>query len=216
MEATMSTTKQLEDQEVNPVIAAQQHLGQSLTELRGFLGKGPEGIIRLYADLNMDSYADIPKDAVVYWQEVTEDQKGEYRVFVPVTTQITEIYSIRLSADRSSFSIQGRIGFRPPPPIHVSPFYDCSRKCEAEYADLVREAQRLETQAGQENRQDIAENLMRRANDLRERASDALNFCVSNCPDRPRWRWERTPEGGYRLVPFSLGAWIAEIMHRNL
>lgn len=64
----MSTTKRLEDQTVNPVIAAQEQFGEPLTELRGFLGKGPDGVIRLYAGLHIGSYVDIPKDAVVHWQ----------------------------------------------------------------------------------------------------------------------------------------------------
>lgn len=143
------------------------------------------------------------------------EQKGEYRAFVPANTHVTEIHSVRLPADGSSFSIQGAIGFHPPS-LRQAGFYGCSAECESTYANQVRQAFELESRALQEPNPERANALRNRAAEIRHRASAALHFCVSNCPNPPRWRWKCTPGGGCRLVPFSLSEWVAEIMDRSL
>lgn len=82
-------SQQVKIPEVHPVILALEGSGQRAVELRGYLGKASRGHIRLYRDLDMNSYTDISKDGVVHLEN--EACGGRVRVWVLDTTAVSEV-----------------------------------------------------------------------------------------------------------------------------
>ena len=96
--------KIIEKLEVHPLIAAQEQSGEATIEFRGFVGTGDGDVLRLYADLGMSSYVDIPKEAVVYVEKDQSVETGKVRAFVSPDNKVTEVYQHRVYANDSSFS----------------------------------------------------------------------------------------------------------------
>jgi hypothetical protein len=93
---------------VNPLIAklAGATSGGAV-ELQGYVGPSEAGTVRLYRSLAMDSYVDIPREAILDAADVESDSEGRVRLYVQGTSELKEvsISSVRapssLAASRS-------------------------------------------------------------------------------------------------------------------
>ena len=96
--------ERIEKLEVHPLIAAQEQSGETTIEFRGFVGTGDDEVLRLYTDLGMFSYVDIPKDAVVHVEKDLDGVTGKVRSFVSPDKKVTEVNKRTVPAHASLFS----------------------------------------------------------------------------------------------------------------
>ncbi|MDH3282570.1 MAG: hypothetical protein OEQ18_15785 [Gammaproteobacteria bacterium] len=127
----------IEKVDIHPLIAAQERSGEATIEFRGFVGTGGDDVLRLYGDLGMSSYVDIPKDAVVYLEKDPSAETGKVRAFVSPDKKITEVWQNRVYANDSFFpatimltpelirSLKG--GWKPAGPRPVLPWVKCEK-----------------------------------------------------------------------------------------
>lgn len=87
--------------EPHPLMRALEERGQSVVELRGYAGTGTAGFLRLYPALDVGSYVEVPRSAVVY-AKTSDDEDGIVTLFVAASAEITEVQRRTLPAKASS------------------------------------------------------------------------------------------------------------------
>ena len=141
----------VEKLEVHPLITAQEQSGEATIEFRGFVGTGDDSVLRLYADLGMSSYVDIPREAVVYVEKDQSAEIGKVRAFVSPDKKVTEVYQQRVYANNSSFPAAIMLtpelidslkeGLKPHGTRPVLPWV----KCEREFISTATRAENFHT-----------------------------------------------------------------------
>lgn len=127
--------------EIHPVIAALEADGEGAIEFGGFLGAGDDETLRLYADLGMSSYLDIPRNSVVHIGSDPSGEPGKVRAFVRRDQKVREVNQRFVAAFASAFSTSA---FPDPkfPEVEHGGLRGCYGRCEsafAQQADRVRE-----------------------------------------------------------------------------
>ena len=68
--------------------------GEELTYLEGYIGPSDSGVVRLYGNLNLTYYADIPREDILHARNIPGDTNGLTQVFMTLNTKI-RLYSTR-------------------------------------------------------------------------------------------------------------------------
>src|SRR5215475_8542865 len=102
-ETVMSKTA-LEGVEVHPLVGILEQRGEGPVEFNGFLGTGDNRTLRLYPDLSVSAWIEIPVDSVAHWERDPVDPR-RVKVFVGPKTEIAEITRRRLPARQSQMSL---------------------------------------------------------------------------------------------------------------
>lgn len=211
-----------ENLDIHPLIKAQEKHHTPAIEFRGFLGTGNERMVRLYENLKISSYVEIPKDEILYWEKETSGEVGKVRVSVSASTEVTEVYQHQVMARSSALSFNGALvadddrrpplGWRPEP----IDFWSCAGKCEGALIRAVARIAQLEAQAAEAQDPIRAEQLIRQAEELKTQAKSTLWLCLTQCPPPPKFRAIPNPDGSFSLKRFSLGEVYSEICRRHL
>jgi hypothetical protein len=97
---------EIDKMEVHPLVKALESKGEVAVEFRGFVGAGDEKTLRLYADLGMSAYVDIPRDAIIH-AEPDSTERGKARAFVRADQKVVEVHRYPVTAQHSAFSTGG-------------------------------------------------------------------------------------------------------------
>lgn len=128
--------------EVNPLVAKllESAEGEPITSLEGYIGPSEEAKIRLYTDLQLNEYIDLPEEAVLHAEE-PDQAEGRVRLWLRADARVQIISTRTTSAQAARLSIGG-IGSGPslgggffPFPL---PSYDCLLKCQERYEYCLR------------------------------------------------------------------------------
>jgi hypothetical protein len=104
---TMSgTTDRPEGQEpqlkINPTIAKLVEIARAdeIVALEGFVGPSDPDFVRLYFDLELSGYLEVPKKAIKHAEELDKEkgEKGPVRVYVPASTMVRHVRQTFLPA----------------------------------------------------------------------------------------------------------------------
>jgi len=78
------------DLEPKPIIKKlEEALRQdSVVHLEGYVGSSVEGTLRLYKNLNLESYVEVSKEEVIACVEIPNDNCGRVKVFIPASTKV--------------------------------------------------------------------------------------------------------------------------------
>lgn len=93
----------IEKLDIHPLIKAQEAKGEPTVEFRGFIGTGDKETLRLYAELSMSSYVDIPEEGLVHVEQ-DPSERGKIRVFVRADQRVREVNRRTVTAQASAFS----------------------------------------------------------------------------------------------------------------
>jgi len=74
--------------------------GEELTYLEGYIGPSESGIVRLYGDLNMTYYADIPQEYILHARNVRCNSNSLVQVFIAPSTKV-RLYTTRLKKTKT-------------------------------------------------------------------------------------------------------------------
>ncbi len=138
---------------VNPILKklTSRGKGRALTQLKGFVGEGPKGFVRIYPSLTMPSYVDIHSDDVVHFIESDEDDKP-IEIFVRASAKVnfTQVRSGTTEAQNLDGLGKGDCGcgcggqtvaaLRIPPGSVIGPDTprECYRDCAFAFRDCLR------------------------------------------------------------------------------
>src|SRR5436189_243811 len=78
--------------------------GEKLVELRGYVGTSTPDTVRLYADLSLSRYFDIPRSAIVHLVQEGDPKTGPVKIYLHGSTAI--VSGIRHSASAIAPSSQ--------------------------------------------------------------------------------------------------------------
>jgi hypothetical protein len=177
---------EIEKLEVHPLIKALDAKGEFAIEFRGFLGTGDEKTLRLYADLGMTSYVDIPKEGIIH-AEQDSAERGRVHAFVRADQKVLEVHRQSVTALRSAFSAtashtaDGHI-----PPLERGGLWGCYDRCESAFAiqaGII--TQQKNTASVQCARYGIDSEQCQRATNAavqaEQRAVGVLEDCIAQC-----------------------------------
>ena len=106
---------------IHPLVKAMEEKGESIVELKGFLGTTEKkGVIRVYEDLDTSSFFEVPKVAVLHLEKKEEEAPGKVRLFVKAMQKIEHI-KIRpaFEIETEKFTV----------PLLIHPFFRCAQEC---------------------------------------------------------------------------------------
>ncbi|MGH8069424.1 MAG: hypothetical protein ACRERE_30145 [Candidatus Entotheonellia bacterium] len=178
----------IEKLEIHPLIKAQEPSGQPTVEFRGFVGAGDDKTLRIYTDLSMSSYIDIPKEGLVYVEQDPTGETGKVRAFVHADQKVREVNRRTVTAQASAFSVTVFPTYMDPPDptLVLGGLRGCYYRCEGIFAtqaaDILQKRSRVfqvcnqygldSVQCGQANAEAI---------DAEQRAVGALHQCITQC-----------------------------------
>jgi hypothetical protein len=93
--------------DIHPLMIAREKSDEHKIEFQGFLRPADKNFIRLYMDLQMLSFVEIPEEAILYWKKSSSGQTGKISVFVSASKQVTEINRRFVTAYSSTLSTYG-------------------------------------------------------------------------------------------------------------
>jgi hypothetical protein len=87
---------------VNPTVAKLAEIGrqEEIVSLEGFVGPSEPDFVRLYFDLELSGYLEVPKRAVKHAEELDKEkrEKGPVRIYVPASTMVRHVRQTFLPA----------------------------------------------------------------------------------------------------------------------
>jgi hypothetical protein len=122
---------------IHPLIEAQEPKGEPTIEFRGFLGTADEETLRLYSDLSMSSYVDIPKGGVVYVEQDPSGETGKLRAFVRTDQKVREVNTRTVVAWSSALSATVSSTAGSFPQLEPGGLIGCYNRCEAIFVGRV-------------------------------------------------------------------------------
>ena len=128
---------------INPIVKSfsSQKTDTKTVQLKGFVGEGPKGFIRIYFSLDLFSYADIPEADIIHFIEPEKDD-SPIKLFVKASAEVkctvdrtytTKAYKLR---KRRAFPVRRftNPALRPVSDDEV----DCFRDCAYWFRDCLR------------------------------------------------------------------------------
>ncbi|TAH51630.1 MAG: hypothetical protein EYC68_09710 [Chloroflexota bacterium] len=202
----------IEKLEIHPLIKAQEPKGEPTIEFRGFVGTGDDGTLRLYMDLSMSSYIDIPKEGLVYVEKDSSGETGKVRAFVHTDQKVREVNKRTVIAWASALSATAFPTTDRFPLPELGGLIGCYNRCEAIFAnqaaDILQKRSRALLVCSQYGTSSIqCQQANAEAIDSENRAVGALHQCIEQCRlNAPR------------LFPFSppVGEIVASIVKKYL
>jgi hypothetical protein len=179
----------------HPVIAALEERQEDAVQFVGYSGTGTEGTIRLYPNLNVSSFVEIPGDAIISREDVPEST-GMVRVLVTPTAEVREGTQRRVFAQSSVYRATSP-SWLPPglppgewtwtviPPHDLGPLHPtisprvCVQLCERQYRWMIDQC-RMKRCSAIQREHDIADN----ADDM---AHLELGDCLHRCYPDPHF-----------------------------
>jgi hypothetical protein len=92
---------------VHPTIAALEKAGEPTVVIRGFLGASTDAGVRVYESLDLESYIDVPKSAIVHAEKDEVGERGAVRIHVRATAEITRIQRSLITAQHYNTAFRG-------------------------------------------------------------------------------------------------------------
>lgn len=132
--------------EIHPVIAALEASGEGAIEFGGFLGAGDDKTFRLYVDMGMSSFLDIPRESVVHIGNDPSGEPGKVRAFVRRDQKVREVSQRFVAASASTFSMSAFPDSKFPDVEHGG-LRGCYGRCESAFAQQADQVRRQRNQA---------------------------------------------------------------------
>ncbi len=110
---------------INPIV--NQLLEQNATgivEVKGYPGPGDVESVRIYSNLCLDKYIEIPQDAVLYFSE-SENPQDACRILFKSTTKVKYVSNVLMSASASA-SITKSFTISPDEAMRIAKRCSCS------------------------------------------------------------------------------------------
>lgn len=120
--------------QVHPLVAALERYGEPTIALRGILGSSVAAVVRLYNAFDISSYVEIPKEKLIYVEQMHNGEPGEVRAFVPESVDILEVKKRRIQPSEQISPASMLEASRLPALERAPTFWTCAGKCEGEFA----------------------------------------------------------------------------------
>lgn len=84
---------------VNPIVAKLLKAdGQdSIVEIEGYVGSVEEGTVRLYKNLGLSEYVEVPEDSILHTINIPDDKGGRVKVYIEASTEVVSVSIRRLT-----------------------------------------------------------------------------------------------------------------------
>ena len=161
---------------VHPVIAKLEGTGKAATVLVGYPGEAQNGTFRLYRDLDMSAYADVPLDAVLHSEE--DEDGGPTRLYVLGDASLTENVVTEVNARLSRYRETFPVDFER---ARYETFATCASKCEGKLLGPSWTYHQLLANAGNAP-PEIGNQMYILANQIKELNREILHDCLASCP----------------------------------
>ena len=161
--------------EVHPMIAALEKADAPMVVMEGFLGTSKDANVRLYEALDVSSYLEIPREAIIQMEADKHGEPGAVRAFVRASHEI-------LSVQRSW--VRAGDYTRIVPPEFPTRARTCAGHCEEAFKPRVTAYFIALTRALREQNPVRQAVLLERAAQLKAQAKASLYECLSQCARR--------------------------------
>ncbi len=161
---------------VHPVIARLEGTGKAAAVLLGYPGKARDGSFRLYRDLDMSAYAEVPLEAVLHSEE--GEDGGPTRLYVLGDAALTETVVSDVNASLSRYRESFPVDFER---VRYETFASCAGKCEGKLLGPSWTYHQLLANAGNAP-PEIGHQLYILANQIKELNREVLHDCLAACP----------------------------------
>lgn len=174
--------------ETHPLMKVLESTTEGAVEFRGFVGSRDDKTLRLYADLGMSAYVDIPREGVMHAEQDTAE-RGKARVFVRAGQKVIEVHRHPVWAEDSSFSVGGfraKLHDRDFPEVERGGLFGCYGRCESAFALQAGRVTQLKSTASLQCSQhgvDSArcQQATAAALEAEQRAVGILEDCIKQC-----------------------------------
>jgi hypothetical protein len=118
--------------EINPLITKllREAKGDTVAKFEGYVGPSDASTLRLYLGLDLMQYVDIPEEALLHVEEVSEGGDGRVRLWIRGSTQV-QLVSVRSAVTQAArvSSLLGGAGLFPSRDRPDACLVECQQVC---------------------------------------------------------------------------------------